>query len=141
MKARMRGLGCERIQVDEIWTFVGKKQKQLAEGEDHSRLGDQWTFVALDADTKLVPSYRVGKRDLPNATAFLTDLSERLDRRIQLSSDGPETYIDAAEFPFGSEVDYGKLMKISEPTPVGPGRYSPPQVVEVHKKVIQGDPD
>jgi hypothetical protein len=86
MKARLRGLECERIQVDEIWTFVGKKQKQLAEGEDHSRLGDQWTFVALDADTKLVPAFLVGKRDLPTATAFLTDLSERLARRIQLSS-------------------------------------------------------
>jgi IS1 family transposase len=64
-KARLRGLECERIQVDEIWTFVGKKQKQVVEGDDHSRLGDQWTFVALDADTKLVPTYLVGKRDLP----------------------------------------------------------------------------
>src|SRR3954471_4386184 len=121
MSERMRGLGCERIQVDEIWTFVGKKQKQLAEGEDHSRLGDQWTFVALDADTKLVPTYRVGKRDLPNATAFLTDLSERLARRIQLSTDGLETYVEASEVAFGADVDYGQLMKIYEATPVGPG--------------------
>ena len=82
MRERLRGLECERIQVDEIWTFVGKKQKQLVEGEDHSRLGDQWTFVALDADTKLVPAFLVGKRDLPTATAFLTNLSERLRRRI-----------------------------------------------------------
>src|SRR4051812_15800885 len=141
MSERMRGLGCERIQVDEIWTFVGKKQKQLAEGEDHSRLGDQWTFVALDADSKLVPVYRVGKRDLPNATAFLTDLSKRLSRRIQLSSDGLESYIDASEVAFGSEVDYGQLMKMYEPTPAGSGRYSPPQVVGVHKRVIQGGPD
>src|SRR3954454_23556182 len=141
MKARLRGLDCERIQVDEIWTFVGKKQKQLAEGEDHSRLGDQWTFVALDADTKLVPTYRVGKRDLPNATAFLTDLSERLARRIQLSSDGLDAYIGALEVAFGSEVDYGQLIKIYEPTPVGLGRYSPPQFVEAQKKVIQGGPD
>jgi IS1 family transposase len=115
MSARMHGLECERVQVDEIWAFVGKKQKQLVEGDDHSRVGDQWTFVALDADTKLVPTYRVGKRDLPTATAFLTDLSERLARRIQLSTD--------------------------EPTPVGPGRYSPPEVVEARKIVVKGGPD
>jgi len=141
MKARLRGLECERIQVDEIWTFVGKKQKLLAEGDDHSRLGDQWTFVALDADTKLVPAFRVGKRDLPTATAFLTELSERLARRIQLSSDGLETYVEATETAFGADVDYGQLIKMYEPTPAGSGRYSPPQVVEARKIVVKGGPD
>jgi IS1 family transposase len=141
MSDRLRGLHCRRIQVDEIWTFVGKKQKQVVEGDDHSRLGDQWTFVALDADTKLVPTYRVGKRDLPTATAFLTDLSERLALRIQLSSDGLEAYVEATETAFGADLDYGQLMKIYEPTPVGPGRYSPPQVVDAQKKVIKGGPD
>src|SRR4051812_4721211 len=141
MSARMRGLQCERIQVDEIWAFVGKKQRQIMEGDDQSRLGDQWTFVALDADSKIVPTYRVGKRDLPTTKAFLTDLSERLARRIQLSSDGMDSYIEASEAAFGADVDYGQLMKIYEPTPVGPGRYSPPQIVEAHKKVIQGGPD
>jgi IS1 family transposase len=141
MSARMHGLECERVQVDEIWAFVGKKQKQLVEGDDHSRVGDQWTFVALDADTKLVPTYRVGKRDLPTATAFLTDLSERLARRIQLSTDGLEAYIEASEVAFGADVDYGQLIKMYEPTPVGPGRYSPPEVVEARKIVVKGGPD
>ena len=79
MDERMRGLSCRRIQMDEIWCFVGKKQRHVEPGDDPSRVGDQWTFVALDADTKLVPAYRVGKRDLPNAKAFLNDLAARLD--------------------------------------------------------------
>ena len=92
MDERMRRLGCRRVQVDEIWTFVGKKQRRLTPEDDRSRVGDQWTFVALDADTKLVPAYRIGKRDLPTATAFLTDLSERLANRVQLSSDALDAY-------------------------------------------------
>jgi hypothetical protein len=85
MDAEMRNLTCRRIQVDEIWGFVGKKQRHVREGEDRGRVGDQWTFVAPDPDTKLIPTFRVGKRDLDNATAFLCDLSERLANRVQLS--------------------------------------------------------
>lgn len=96
------------MQVDEIWTFVAKKQRQLKPTDDRSRVGDQWTFVALDADTKLVPAYRIGKRDLPTATAFLTDLSERLVNRVQLSSDALDAYVDAIEQAFGADVDYGR---------------------------------
>lgn len=81
MGAEMRNLTCRRIQVDEIWAYVAKKQRQVTPEDDRSRVGDQWTFVALDPETKLVPAFRVGKRDLPNATAFLTDLSERLANR------------------------------------------------------------
>jgi IS1 family transposase len=137
MRERLRGLECRRVQVDEIWTFVGKKQKQLADEDDRSRLGDQWTFVAIDADTKLVPTYLVGKRDLPTATAFLTDLSERL----ALPSDALEAYTEATETAFGADADYGQLIKMYEPTPVGPGRYSPPEVVEARKIVVKGGPD
>ena len=79
MDDQMRNLKCERLQVDEIWTYVGKKQAQVGPWEDRSRVGDQWTFVALDADSKLVPSYRVGKRDLTNARLFMEDLADRLD--------------------------------------------------------------
>ena len=113
----------------------------MAEGEDHSRLGDQWTFVALDADTKLVPTYLVGKRNLPNSTAFLTDLSERLRRRIQLSSDALGRLRRSEETAFGAEVNYGQLIKIYVSRPqTGPGRSSIPEVVEAQKKVIQGGP-
>jgi hypothetical protein len=81
LDTEMRDLTCCRIQVDEIWAFVGKKQKQITATDNRSQVGDQWTFVAIDPETKLVPVHRVGKRDLPTATAFLTDLSDRLVNR------------------------------------------------------------
>jgi IS1 family transposase len=83
-------------QIDEIWSYVGKKQRRVTADDDASRVGDQWTFVALDEDTKLVPAYRIGKRDLPTATAFPTDLSERLANRVQLSSEALAAHRAAA---------------------------------------------
>ena len=138
---RMRGLSCRRVQIDEIWTFVAKKQRQVKEGDDRSRVGDQWTFVALDADTKLVPAYRIGKRNLPTATAFLNDLSDRLANRVQLSSDALAAYVEATEQAFGADVDYGQLVKAYEAEPMGPGRYSPPHVVSAERIVVAGSPD
>ena len=140
MDEQMRGLNCARIQVDEIWSFVGKKQARLTREDDHRRLGDMWTFVALDPDTKLVPTYRVGKRTKPNAVAFMTDLSERLDNRVQLSSDALNSYVDAVERAFGADVDYGQTVKFYEAEPIGPGRYSPPRVVKQQKSVVAGRP-
>jgi hypothetical protein len=78
MGERMRELPCKRLQVDEIWAYVGKKQRQVTPQDDGSRVGDQWTFVALDPETKIVPAFRIGKRDLRTATAFMTDLSDAL---------------------------------------------------------------
>ncbi|MGB6655699.1 MAG: IS1 family transposase [Methylovirgula sp.] len=141
MDETMRELSCRRIQVDEIWSYVGKKQSQVMPGEDRSRVGDQWTFVALDPDTKLVPAYRVGKRTRPHAVAFMQDLSERLANRVQLSSDALNTYVDAVEWAFGADVDYGQAVKFYEAEPIGPGRYSPPRVVDQQKTVIVGSPD
>ena len=140
MDGQMRDLPCERIQVDEIWSYVGKKQARLARGDDRRRLGDMWTFVALDPDTKIVRAYRVGKRTKPNAVAFMTDLSERLDNRVQLSSDALISYVDAVERAFGADVDYGQTVKIYEAEPIGPGRYSPPRVVKQQKSVMAGRP-
>jgi|SRR5436190_4098378 len=82
MDAQMHDLPCRRLQVDEIWTYVQKKQRHLTPADNPDRTGDMWTFVALDAQTKLVPTYRVGKRDLPTATAFIGDLSKRLANRV-----------------------------------------------------------
>lgn len=87
MNDEMRELSCRRIQVDEIWSYVQKKQAQITRADDRGRVGDQWTFVAIDADTKLIPAYLVGKRTKPNAVAFMADLSDRLANRVQLSSD------------------------------------------------------
>ena len=141
MDEQMRELPCRRIQVDEIWAYVGKKQAHLKEDDDRSRLGDQWTFVALDPETKLIPSYRVGKRNGENAVAFMTDLSERLTDRIQLSSDALAAYVDAVERAFGADVDYGQEVKFYAPEPAGSGRYSPPKVTERQRIVIAGTPD
>ena len=141
MDEKMRDLSCQRLQVDEIWSYVGKKQAQLKLGDDRSRLGDQWTFVALDPDTKLVPTHRVGKRTRRNAVAFMNDLSGRLANRVQISSDALTSYVDAVEQAFGADVDYGKVVKFYDAEPIGPGRYAPPRVVSQQKVVVAGSPD
>jgi hypothetical protein len=128
MDEQMRELTCRRIEVGEIWAYVGKKQRHMTPLDDPRQLGDQYTFVALDPETKIIPAYRVGKRDLPTATAFITDLSERLANRIQLSSDALAAYVEATERAFGADVDYGQEVKTYEAEPVGRGRYSPPNV-------------
>jgi IS1 family transposase len=141
MNEQMRDLPCRRIQVDEIWAYVGKKQGHLTPRDDRSRLGDMWTFVALDPETKLVPTFRVGKRTAANAQAFMFDLSDRLANRVQLSSDALAAYVDAVEQAFGADVDYGQEVKFYEAEPIGPGRYSPPKVSNRERVVIAGDPD
>lgn len=141
MDDEMRSLRCERVQVDEIWSFVSKKQRHVTEADDPNRVGDFWTFVAIDADTKLVPSYRVGKRDAANTQAFIADLASRVDGRIQLSSDMLNLYVEAVERGFGGAVDYGRIVKHYEAEPVGAGRYSPPKVVSVARDVVSGKPE
>jgi len=97
--------------------------------------------VAIDAETKLVPSYRVGKRTRDNAVAFMTDLSERLSNRVQISSDSLRSYVDAVERAFGADVDYGQIVKFYDAEPVGAGRYAPPRVAGVQRTVIAGAPE
>jgi IS1 family transposase len=138
---RMRDLTCRRLQCDEIWSFVGKKQKQMTPDDDHARFGDQWTFVAVDAETKLEPSFRIGKRDLPTATAFMNDLAGRLSNRVQLSSDALAVYVEAVEAAFGADVDYGQQVKFYDAEPVGAGRHSPPKVTYSERRTIAGTPD
>jgi IS1 family transposase len=140
MDTEMRNLPCKRIQIDEIWAYVAKRNRQVTEKDDASRVGDFWTFVALDADTKLVPSYRVGKRNATVCYHFVRDLSERLANRVQLSSDAFSAYADAVEFNFGADVDYGQIVKAFEAAPSSPGRYSPPKIVSTSKSVITGAP-
>jgi IS1 family transposase len=136
----MRNLKCQSVQVDEIWCYVGKKQSHLNDTDDLEELGDQWVFVALDADSKLIPSYLVGKRTAGNTQAFIADLSNRLDNRVQLTSDSLNLYATAVEEVFGIGVDYGQLVKSYEAEPTGVGRYSPPHVVSAERKVIVGTP-
>jgi hypothetical protein len=120
--------------------FIEKQRYVTREG-DHSRVGDQWTFVALDADTKLVPVYRIGKRDRAAANEFIADISGRLSNRVQLSLDGLKAYVEATEAAFGADVDYGQIVKAYEAEPIGPGRYSPPHVVSAERIPMAASPD
>ena len=117
----MNDLTCTDIQVDEIWGYVGKKQRHVTNRDNPLLVGDQWTFVAIDRNTKLVPSFLVGKRTLPFATEFMRDLSNRLSNRLQLSSDALRAYVQATEEAFGANVDYAQIVKSYEAEPIGPG--------------------
>jgi len=130
MDSELRGLNCRHVQMDEIWAMVGKKQRRLTEKDDPSRMGDFWTFVALDSDTRLVP-----------ATEFVADLESRLDGRVQLSTDGLKAYVEAIDTVFGANVDYAQIVKSYEAEAIGPGRYSPPRVKKVERTPILGRPD
>ena len=138
---RMQDLPCRLLQVDEIWTFVQKKQRHVLPTDDPTRTGDIWTFVALDPETKLVPTYRVGGRNAKVATDFIADLSSRLKNLVQLSSDALPQYVSAIERVFGANVDYGQIVKSYEANVIGPGRYSPPHVVAAHRTIMAGQPN
>jgi len=144
MDEKMRGLKCAQVEVDEIWGFIGAKRNNAARTGNY---GDVWTFIALDAETKLIPSYVVGKRDAYHARAFMEDLAGRLSRRVQLSSDALQAYPEAVERGFGNEVDYGQLVKTYSVTHLGNAaqpasvRYSPAEVVKTERTVITGMPD
>jgi IS1 family transposase len=136
----LRNLPCKRVQVDEIWSFVYAKQKNVPEGMD-GKAGDVWTWTAICADTKLVPSFLVGGRDGGYAMEFIEDLAGRMASRIQLTSDGHKAYLEAVEAAFGGEVDYAQLIKIYGPAPEGQRRYSPPECVGTQVARVAGNPD
>jgi IS1 family transposase len=132
----------KRIQVDEIWGFVGAKQKNVANAKRKDlAYGDTWVWVATDADTKLVPSWLVGGRDGEYAMAFMDDLASRLARRVQLTSDGHRAYLEAVEGAFGSDIDYAMLVKLYGPSGEGEKRYSPAECIGAVKHRIEGNPD
>ncbi len=140
MDEKMRDLPCKDLQVDEIWGFIGKKERNVYYGELGK--GDIWTFIALDSESKLIPSFRVGRRDTVTAQAFLEDLASRMKNRVQLSSDALRAYRDCVEKAFGCEVDYGQIVKIFAQSDVeAQRRYSPPQVISVTRNPIAGNPD
>jgi len=142
----MRDLPCERIQCDEIWAFCYAKQKNVpADKQGQLGYGDVWTWVAMDADTKLVPTYRIDDRDLHAAVEFVRDLAGRLSNRVQLTTDGYNLYLTAVRDAFKGDIDYAQLVKIfaSSSAAGGPGasRYSPPICLGEKSQVITGNPD
>ncbi len=137
-----RNLTCKRIQVDEIWAFVYAKQKNVPLAKKAPpQAGDVWTWTAIDADTKLIPSWFVGGRDSDAAIIFMDDLASRLANRVQLTSDGHRAYLEAVEGAFGSDIDYAMLVKIYGPSGEGEKRYSPAQCLGAVKHRIEGNPD
>lgn len=136
----LRDLPCKRVEADEIWSFVGKKQKRVT-GEEDRWVGDVWTFTAICADTKLVPTWLVGARDGFNAELFMRDLADRLANRVQLSTDGHSMYFEAVGKAFKGEVDYGVIRKEYGADPEPQRRYSPAKCTAVEKAVVDGNPD
>lgn len=137
-----RNLACKRIQCDEIWNFCYAKEKNVPdEYRGKFGYGDVWTWVATDADTKLVPSFLVGKRDAGYAFEFISDLGARLANKVQLTTDGHKAYLTAVEDTFGTEVDYAMLIKLYGNAPENEVRYSPAACIGARKEIINGDPD
>jgi IS1 family transposase len=134
-----RNLSCRKIQCDEIWSFIGKKNKNASEEEKAQGYGDIWTWVAMDATTKLVPCWLVGPRDGRAAAMFIEDLASRLKHRIQLTTDGHKPYLEAVEGAFGCDIDYAMLIKIYG-APQEEIRYSPAECQGIKIDVISGNP-
>jgi IS1 family transposase len=138
----MVNLPCKTIQVDEVWSFTYCKQANIPEQfKDAKDIGDTWTWIAIDADTKLIPCWFVGDRSSASAAHFIHDLKNRLASRVQLTSDGYRPYREAVEDAFGSEIDYAMLIKLYGKQQGFESRYSPPKCIGVRRRRITGKPD
>jgi IS1 family transposase len=136
-----RNLNCKRVQCDEIWSFCYAKQKNVPQDKQGIfGYGDVWTWVAMDAETKLVPSFMVGNRDAITAKMFIDDLASRLANRVQLTTDGYRVYLEAVESAFGCEIDYAMLVKMYESSQEET-RYSPARCMGCKGTPITGNPD
>lgn len=139
---KMRDLTCNHLQFDELWGFIGKKEKHVNQFDDPTK-GDVWTFCALDAETKLIPSFRVGKRTATNTQAFVKDVASRITNRPQISTDGLRMYVDAIEQAFAADVDYGMVIKNyghEQGEHHHERRYSAPTIVFCEKSRVIGKP-
>ncbi len=139
----MRNLSCRRIQVDELWGFNYCKAKNVTPKirATVAGAGDMWLWVAIDADTKVVPCVMLGSRNASDAHAFISDLASRLRNRVQLTSDGHRPYLSAVESAFGTDIDYAMLVKLYGQDAENERRYSPAQCIGTIPTVIMGRPD
>jgi IS1 family transposase len=138
MNERLVRLKSKQVQVDEIWTYVQKKQKRVTK-EDPEEYGDQYVFVAMDADTKVVPLFMIGKRNGETARSFMYELADRIPDRFQLSTDGFYAYPDAVDRAFGTHIDYAQIIKQYAEVK-GERRYSPGEIIDVTKVLVAGHP-
>jgi IS1 family transposase len=137
----VRWLTTQRIQADEVWSFCGAKMKNASEEKVAQGWGDAWTWVAIDADSKLIVSYLVGQRGAYWADKFLKDVASRVSNRIQLTTDGHHVYVEATERAFGAAVDYAMLIKLYGNPATPETRYSPGECIGIETKVVMGAPD
>jgi IS1 family transposase len=138
LNERMRQLPSKLVQVDELWTYVGKHERFLLPEDNAQEMGDQYVFVAMDSESKIIPCFRVGKRSAANAWTFMQELEARLANRVQLTTDGFRPYGPAVESAFGSGVDYAMLVKVYEND--ARSAYSPGALVEARPIPISGNP-
>ena len=136
-----RNLTCRRLQCDEIWSFVGAKQKNASFEQKAEGMGDVWTWTAIDADTKLVPCWMVSDRSTASAKEFIGDLASRLSNKVQLTTDAYKPYLEAIEGAFGGDIDYAQLVKIYGSSGEAQQRYSPGQCIGIDRKTVSGVPD
>jgi IS1 family transposase len=142
--ATVLGLKSQRVQCDEIWSFIGAKQKNVPEAK-RGEWGDCWTWTALDADTKLMIAYRVGERSPAMAYDFMADIASRLTNRVQLTTDGLKLYLNAVDYAFGVDIDYAMLEKHYGAAVGGSVsaavRYSPAKITGSKRAIVSGDPN
>lgn len=141
MEETIRRVPCRELQLDELWCFVGKKRTHVRTTDDPERVGDRWTWFAVDPETKLVPAFHVGKRDMRDAYDFTAKLRPCVAGRVQLSTDKLAAYRWAIFSAWGTEVDYGRIVKRYQVVPAAEGRYSPPVCIGISKDVVYGNPD
>ena len=137
----VRNVRVRRLQCDEIWAYVGAKAKNVSAAKKEIGWGDVWTWVGLDADTKLVVSYLVGGRGADWAMDFMNDCASRIVGRVQITTDGHKAYLEAVEGAFGMDVDYAQLHKIYGASLENEARYSPATCIGCDVKVVSEDPD
>ena len=138
----LRGVTSKRVQCDEIWSFIGCKEKNIpTTRRGEQGVGDIWTWTALDADSKLIISWQVGERDAETACDFIDDLASRLANRVQLTTDGLKVYLNAVEDAFGADIDYAVLVKLYGSDPSAEKRYSPPVCIGTERTKVMGRPD
>jgi IS1 family transposase len=142
LDCKMQDLDCRYLQFDEVWGFIGKKERHVRVDDD-PEMGDVWTYCAIDAETKLVPTFKVGKRNRATTTAFVQDVASRLRNRVQISTDALHGYVEAVEQSFGADVDYGQIVKVySHDAAQHPERkYSAPSFASAMRRPVTGNPE
>jgi IS1 family transposase len=142
LDSKMQDLGCNYLQFDEVWGYIGKKERHVSVDDD-PEVGDVWTYCAIDPETKLVPSFKCGKRTFATTNEFVQDVASRMRNRVQISTDALRGYAEAIEQSFGADVDYGQIVKVyvHDAAQHPERKYSAPSFASAYRKPVAGDPE